>query len=44
MGLMVTRSLEHFQFLVQEEQVSFAHEAFGSSHLQEVASSRPLQG
>lgn len=36
-GLMVTHCMQHLQFPVQEEQVVFAHEAFGSSHLEEVA-------
>lgn len=44
MSLMVTHLTQHLQFLVQEEQVSFAHEALGSSHLEEVASSHPPQG
>lgn len=29
--------MQHLQFLVQEEQVVFAHEAFGSSHLEEAS-------
>lgn len=44
MGLMVTLLIQHFQLLVQEEQVSFAHEALGSSRLEEVPSSRSLRG
>lgn len=44
MGLMVTLLIEHFQFVVQEEQVSFAHEALGWSRLEEVPSPRSLRG